>query len=431
MSDAKQGDAKQAVAFIGTGIMGAPMAGHLIDAGYPVTVYNRTASKAQPLVDRGARRAESVAQAVRDADVVLTMVGYPSDVEELYLAKDGIIANARRGAYLVDMTTSSPELARELHAGAEIEDMHAFDAPVTGGENGAIAATLTFFCGASEEEVEPVSDVLRTMGSLVLTFGDAGKGQLAKLTNQVALAGCMLGMVEGLAFAKQGGLDLDKTLNALLTGTAASASLKTLGPKILRGDYTPGFQVRHYVKDLDLALHAAEDGELTLPLTDTAVQLYSMLSAIGGGRMGTQSLSLVYSDEQTSAEAGLDWSLLNLDEEGADEEPAGDEEPAAGRAAEAHAHGAHCAHCAPTGLEALAHGHDMPPAHAGAPAEAPEDGGRADGAAADPDPDAYVPYDEDRPVRDEYDPLQDGGPEGYGFELDRIRRQARPGADGR
>ena len=303
------------VAFIGTGIMGCPMAGHLIDAGYELSVYNHTPEKAQPLVDKGATLAPSAAEAARGADVVFTMVGFPEQVEELYLAKDGLISSVKNGAYLIDMTTSSPQLARDIHELAEVSGVHAFDAPVTGGEDGAKAATLTIFCGADAQAVEPVMGLLKAMGTLVLTFDRAGQGQMAKLANQVALASSMLGLVEALTFAKQGGLDADKVLGALLTGTAASSAMRALGPKILREDYKPGFMVEHFMKDLNLALSTAEDEEVTLPATETAAQLYSMLAEIGGARMGTQALSLVYADEGSCAQAGLDWSVLNIDED--------------------------------------------------------------------------------------------------------------------
>lgn len=303
------------IAFIGTGIMGAPMAGHLMDAGYELAVYNRTPAKAQPLVERGARLAATPADAVAGADVAITMVGMPEDVEELYLGTGGLLASAAKGAHLIDMTTSSPELARDIHDAAEVAGLHAFDAPVTGGEAGAKAATLTIFCGATDEEVEPVLPVLRVLGARVLTFGGPGKGQVAKLSNQVALAGCMLGMVEGLTFAREGGIDVQRLYEALLTGTAESAVLHALGPKVLRGDYRPGFMVKHYVKDLNLALSCAEDEEVTLPATETASQLYSLLAEIGGETMGTQALSLVYDSEEACAQAGLDWATLDVDDD--------------------------------------------------------------------------------------------------------------------
>ena len=180
-------DTKLNVAFIGTGIMGAPIAGHILDAGYPLTVYNRTRAKAEGLLAKGATWADSPAEAAKDADVVFTMVGYPADVEEVYLAGNGLIAQAKKGAYLIDLTTSAPELARDIAGAAEVSDLHAFDCPVTGGEGGAIAGTLTAIAGATEHDIEPVRAVLETFTSKIFCFGGAGKGQAAKLANQVAL----------------------------------------------------------------------------------------------------------------------------------------------------------------------------------------------------------------------------------------------------
>jgi len=187
------------VAFVGTGIMGAPIAGHIMDAGYDVTVYNRTRSKAEDLLARGAHWADSPAKAAKDADVVFTMVGYPTDVEDVYLAKDGLIRAARRGAYLIDLTTSSPQLARDIHDAAEVEDKHAFDCPVTGGDAGAIAGTLTLIVGATEEDAAPVLPILQTFSDKVFYMGGAGKGQTAKLCNQVSLASCMVGYADAMA----------------------------------------------------------------------------------------------------------------------------------------------------------------------------------------------------------------------------------------
>lgn len=308
-------DTKQSIAFIGTGIMGGPMARHLLEAGYPVAVFNRSPSKCGALVAAGARLAASAAEAAAQADVVITMVGYPEDVEELYLARGGLLEASRPGAYLIDMTTSSPELARDIAEVAEVSGRHAFDAPVTGGQQGAEAGTLTVFCGAPECDVAPVRPVLEAMASRVLAFGGPGKGQMAKLANQVALAGCMVGLAEGLAFAKEGGLDLEQTLDALAGGMAGSTVLDQLGPKMLAGDFAPGFMVAHYVKDLGLALQTAEEEELTLPGVETANQLYGMLDAIGGSRMGTQALGLVYADEASCAACGLDWTLLSQDDD--------------------------------------------------------------------------------------------------------------------
>ena len=347
------------VAFIGTGIMGRPMAAHLMDAGYELTVYNRTAAKAQPLVERGARLASTPGEAAADADVVFTMVGYPQDVEDVYLAGDGVIACAKKGAYLIDMTTSSPQLAHDIHDAAEVSGLHAFDAPVTGGQAGAEAGTLTIFCGATEETIEPVLPLLRAMGAKVLAFGDPGSGQVAKLSNQVALAGCMLGMVEGLTFARESGLDVRKVYDALLTGTAESAVLHTMGPKVLEGDFTPSFMVKHYVKDLNLALSHAEDEEVTLPAAETAAQLYTLLEDIGGGEMGTQALSLVYDSEERCAQAGLDWS--KLDEPDEDEAAEADE---CGCGCHDHAHDhAHGHECTCEDASCSCHDHDASAAY--------------------------------------------------------------------
>ena len=199
---------KEKIAFIGTGIMGAPIAGHILDAGYPLTVYNRTKSKADDLVARGAVWAASPAEAVRDADVVFTMVGFPEEVEELYLAGDGLLTASKPGAVLIDLTTSAPSLARDIAGAAQVSDRMAFDCPVTGGEAGACAGTLTAIVGATERDIEPVRAILETFTSRICCFGGAGKGQAAKLANQVALASSMVGMADALSFAQQEGLDL-------------------------------------------------------------------------------------------------------------------------------------------------------------------------------------------------------------------------------
>lgn len=315
--------ATQNVAFIGTGNMGSAMAANLLEAGYPVTVFSRTPRKCARLVERGAVLARDAAQAARKADVVITMVGYPEEVEELYLAKGGLLESAKPGAYLIDMTTSDPALAVDIAQAAEVMGKHAFDAPVTGGQQGAADATLTMFCGATEEQIDPVRDVLATLATNVVAFGEPGKGQMAKLANQTALAGCMLGLAEGLAFAKEGGLDLRKTFQALMTGTAASAAMASYGPKILDEDYKPGFRVEHYVKDLGLILQTAEEEELTLPGVETANELFNMLASLGGSKMGVQAVNLVYADEDTCVAHGLDWSGLG-DEEDGDEEGSGE-----------------------------------------------------------------------------------------------------------
>ena len=308
----------QKIAFIGTGIMGRPMAEHLIAAGYQLVVYNRTPEKAQPLVDRGAARAASPAEAAADADVVFTMVGYPEDVEELYLAGDGLLTATKPGCVLIDLTTSSPALARDIAEAAQVDGRLAFDCPVTGGEAGAIAGTLTAIVGATERDLEPVRALLETFCGRICCFGGAGKGQSAKLANQVALASSMVGMADALSFAEQSGLDLEQTRAMIMGGTGASGAMDALAPKALVGDWKPGFMVKHFLKDIGLALQEAEEREIALPGADTAFALYDMLDAIGGGSLGTQAIALLYQEEGEAVAAGLDWSLYTAQHEHGD-----------------------------------------------------------------------------------------------------------------
>ena len=308
-------DNKLSVAFIGTGIMGAPIARHILEAGYPVTVYNRTRDKASALLEAGAAWADTAVEAVKGADVVFTMVGYPSDVEELYLAGEGLLTYAKDGAYLIDLTTSAPELARDIAEAAEVSGKHAFDMPVTGGEQGAINGTLTGIIGATERDVAPVRAIIETFTDKLFFFNGPGRGQAAKLCNQIALAGCMVGMADALSLAQQSDLDLDKVRQMICAGTGASGAMEVLAPKSIVGDYKPGFQVVHMLKDLGLALQSAEDKELALPGTDTAFTLFDMLEAIGGGKLGTQAITLLYQEEAEAVAAGLDWSLYNAEHE--------------------------------------------------------------------------------------------------------------------
>lgn len=301
------------VAFIGTGIMGAAIAGHILDAGFDLTVHNHTKEKAEGLLSRGAHWAASAAEATEGADVVFTMVGYPTDVEEVYLASDGVLRAAKKGAYLIDLTTSSPQLARDIHDAAEVADVHAFDCPVTGGQAGAEAGTLTLIIGATEKDAAPVLPILSTFGEKFFYFDEPGAGQTAKLCNQVSLASCMVGYADALALAEQGHLDAQKVLDLMASGTGGSGASASLAPKSVAGDYKPGFMAEHLRKDIALALSAAQDAELALPGAETAFALFDTLCQVGGSRMGTQALTLLYAEEGDAAAAGLDWSLLDAD----------------------------------------------------------------------------------------------------------------------
>ena len=293
------------IAFVGTGVMGSPMAGHLMDAGARLVVFNRTRERAAGLLERGATWAESAGEAASQADVVITMVGYPADVEEVYLAPGGVVERARQGSVLVDTTTSSPSLAVRIAEAAGARGLHAIDAPVSGGDVGARNAALTIMVGGSKEAFAAVEPLLRVMGTNVVLQGGPGAGQHTKLANQVAIAGSMLATVESLAYARAAGLDPRRVLDSIGAGSAASWSLANLAPRILDGNFAPGFFVKHFIKDMRLALESAEDLGIDLPGLACAKQLYDRLSAEGGAELGTQALWLLYATEDERRAAGL------------------------------------------------------------------------------------------------------------------------------
>lgn len=294
------------IAFIGTGVMGRSMAGHLLGAGHRLVVHNRTRAKAQELLDRGAEWADSAGSAASGADVVITIVGYPADVEETYLGASGVIASARKGAVLIDMTTSSPALAVRIARAAAERGLRALDAPVSGGDVGARNATLTIMVGGEPEAFADVEPVLRVMGRSIVLQGSAGAGQHAKMANQVAIAGSMMATVEMLAYARAAGLDREKVLESVRAGSAGSWSLENLAPRILKSDFAPGFFVKHFVKDLRIALETARETATALPGLELAERLYSCLSESGGSELGTQALWLLYGDEAERLDAGVD-----------------------------------------------------------------------------------------------------------------------------
>jgi 3-hydroxyisobutyrate dehydrogenase len=296
---------KPTVAFIGTGVMGASMAGHLLDAGYPLVVFNRTKSRADSLLQRGAQWADTAGEAAALADIVVAVVGYPSDVEQIYLAPGGIVERAREGSILIDMTTSSPSLAARISSTAAERGIHAIDAPVSGGDIGARDATLTIMVGGDEVAFARVEPLLEVMGTNVVLQGGPGAGQHTKMANQVAIAGSMLAVVESLSYAKAAGLDPRRVLDSIGAGSAASWSLANLAPRILDGDFGPGFYVKHFVKDLRIALVSAEESGIDLPGCALAKRLYEHLEANGGQNLGTQALWLLYSDAETRAAAGV------------------------------------------------------------------------------------------------------------------------------
>lgn len=282
------------IAFIGTGVMGKSMAGHLLKAGYELTVYNRTKEKAAELIAQGARWADNPAEAAADADVVISIVGYPSDVEATYLGEKGVLTALKKGGVIIDMTTSSPILWQKIAKAAQEKGIDAIDAPVTGGDLGAKNATLAVLCGGDEKVFEKVKPILDVMGKNIALFGAAGAGQYTKLVNQIAVAATMLSITESLIFAEKAGLDTKLVYDTIGGGAASSWSMVNLLPRVLRGDEAPGFMVKHMVKDLRLALEAAQEMKLELPGLALAEKLYAELEAKGYADKGTQTLIAHY-----------------------------------------------------------------------------------------------------------------------------------------
>ncbi|AXH98551.1 NAD(P)-dependent oxidoreductase [Sporosarcina sp. PTS2304] len=278
------------IAFIGTGVMGASVVKHLMRASFDVTVYTRTKSKANALIELGAHWANTVAEAVREADIVFTMIGMPSDVEEVYLSESGVFANGHAGQIVVDMTTSSPELAVRLAEKAQSLGMFSLDAPVSGGDIGAKNGTLSIMCGGQKELFDRLMPILSVFGEKIVYQGEAGAGQHAKMCNQITVAGTMIGICEALAYAMKSGLDPDTMLQSVASGAAGSWNLSALGPRIIQEDYEPGFYVKHFVKDLNIALREAEALQLELPGLTLAQKMYSELLDKGYGEKGTQAL---------------------------------------------------------------------------------------------------------------------------------------------
>jgi 3-hydroxyisobutyrate dehydrogenase len=282
------------VGFIGIGIMGRHMAGHLLDAGYKLQVYNRTRRNAESLIGKGAVWHDSPSALAPHCDVIVTIVGYPADVEHVYLAADGLIAKAKPGSVLIDATTSSPSLAVRIAAEAAKKGVAALDAPVSGGDVGAREAKLAIMVGGDKGAFERVQPVLDRMGKNIALMGGAGAGQHTKMANQIAIASTMMGVCECLAYSKRAGLDPQAVLRLVGSGAASSFLLNNLGQRMVKGDYAAGFYVKHFIKDLGIALAEAEQMKLALPGLALAKQLYDKLSAQGHADDGTQALYRLY-----------------------------------------------------------------------------------------------------------------------------------------
>ena len=283
-----------AVGFIGLGVMGGAMASHLLAAGYKVLVNTRSPAKAARLIEAGALWRDNAAAAAAESRVVITMVGYPSEVEGLYFGPAGLIENARPGTILVDMSTSSPDLAISIHAAAAARGLKALDAPVSGGDLGARNATLTIMAGGEFEVFEAVRPLFEAMGKTIVLQGGPGAGQHTKMANQIAIAGSLCGAVESIVYARKAGLDPARVLQSISTGSAGSWQLTNNGQKILVSDFSPGFYVKHFRKDLGIALDAARRMGIDLPLLALAERLFTTLETKGLGDQGTQALYRLY-----------------------------------------------------------------------------------------------------------------------------------------
>ncbi|MFT9846440.1 NAD(P)-dependent oxidoreductase [Aneurinibacillus sp. REN35] len=283
-------DTNAVIGFVGIGVMGKSMAGHLLNAGYRVHVYNRTKAKAEELVKQGAVWNDTVAALSAEADVIITMVGYPKDVEETYLGAEGILAHAKEDAHVIDMTTSSPLLARKIYEAAKEKNIHALDAPVSGGDIGAREARLAIMVGGDEAAFASMYPIFEKMGANIVHQGPAGSGQHTKMCNQIAIASGMIGVCEAMVYAKRAGLNPENVLKSIATGAAGSWSLSNLAPRMLQGDFAPGFYIKHFIKDMGIALEAAEEMGMMTPGLKLTKSLYDELAEKGEENSGTQAL---------------------------------------------------------------------------------------------------------------------------------------------
>jgi 3-hydroxyisobutyrate dehydrogenase len=283
-------DSTPRIAWIGTGVMGTSMCGRLMEAGYSAVVHNRTKAKAEPLVARGAKWADTPKAAAEGADVVFSIVGHPSDVREVILGSQGALAGCREGAILVDMTTSQPALAKEIAEQAAKRGVTAIDAPVSGGDVGARNGTLSIMIGGDAKVVESLEPFWKAMGSKWVRHGGPGAGQHAKMANQILVGAGMIGICEALLYAHRAGLDLNNVIESTASGAAGSWALSNLAPRIIRGDFKPGFFVEHFLKDLAIILEESRRMNLHLPGVELAERLYKEVASLGHSRSGTQSL---------------------------------------------------------------------------------------------------------------------------------------------
>ncbi|GAB3045576.1 NAD(P)-dependent oxidoreductase [Virgibacillus ainsalahensis] len=278
------------IGFIGTGVMGKSMAANLQNAGYSISVYTRTKGKAEELLTNGAVWKSTVTELTQSSDVIITMVGYPADVEEIYFGKNGILENAKAETYVIDMTTSKPALAINIYNQAKQKNIHVLDAPVSGGDVGAKNGTLAIMVGGEQDVYDKVKPIFDIIGENIILQGEAGAGQHTKLANQITIASNMIGVCEAISYSRKAGLEPERVLESITTGAAGSFSLSKLGPRMLKDDYAPGFYVKHFIKDMTIALESAQEMGLSTPGLSLSLDLYKELAEKGENDSGTQAL---------------------------------------------------------------------------------------------------------------------------------------------
>jgi 3-hydroxyisobutyrate dehydrogenase len=293
---------KTRLGWIGTGVMGRSMCGHLLDRGFEITVYSRTKSKADPLVQKGAKWADSPRVVAEKSDIVFCMVGFPADVREVMLGPNGALAGSKQGDVLVDMTTSEPSLAIEIAQAAKAKGVHAIDAPVSGGDVGAREARLSIMIGGDKEVVQALQPCWEAIGKTIVHQGPPGAGQHTKMVNQILIAAGMIGVCEALLYGFKSELNLETVMQSVSTGAAGSWSLSNYGPRMMANNFDPGFFVEHFIKDMGIALEESKRMGLSMPGLALAHQLYVALKAQGHGRDGTHSLMLAL-----ASLSNVDW----------------------------------------------------------------------------------------------------------------------------
>jgi 3-hydroxyisobutyrate dehydrogenase len=293
---------KTRIGWIGTGVMGNSMCGHLIRAGFSASVYTRTPFKAEPLVNLGAKWLGSPKEVAENSDVIFAIVGFPKDVREVFLGEQGALAGSKAGNILVDMTTSEPSLAVEIAEAAKTKGVYAVDAPVSGGDVGAKEARLSIMIGGDKAVVDALQPCWQAMGKTIVHQGPPGAGQHTKMVNQILISTMMIGVCEALLYGYKAGLNLETVMQSVSTGAAGSWSLSNLGPRMMANNFDPGFFVEHFIKDMGIAITESKRMGLSLPGLALAEQLYLSVKARGFGRNGTHALMLALSEM-----SGLDW----------------------------------------------------------------------------------------------------------------------------